>query len=351
MQIHPGVLVDYNKAKMNLEKVFADKRFSNIQFRPHFKTHRSAETGILFRNFGIKKITVSSLKMAEYFADNGWDDILIAIPLNPNQIEHYNNLANRIKLHLLADNIDSLFYALSHLKKPIGFYLKADAGYGRAGWPAEDTRDFIRAVEMINSFGQHSFAGILSHFGNTYSAKSDSEIKSINLSSITRHSVLKGFIESHFGIQCPVSIGDTPSLPHYTPEILKNVTELRPGNFVYYDMMQVSLGTCDINNIAIALKSDILSFYPQRNEVLVNAGSIHLSKESCLMPDGKLGYGAIANINKKSIGSVIENCFVDRISQEHGILRVCPVFFNEFHIGDSIGILPVHSCLITSSSI
>ena len=153
------------------------------------------------------------------------------------------------------------------------------------------------------------------------------------------------------GIQCPVSIGDTPSLPHYTPEILKNVTELRPGNFVYYDMMQVSLGTCDINNIAIAVESDILSLYPQRNEVLINAGSIHLSKESCLMPDGKLGYGAIANINKKSIGSVIENCFVDRISQEHGILRVCPAFFNEFHIGDSIGILPVHSCLITSSSI
>ncbi|MPM17373.1 D-threo-3-hydroxyaspartate dehydratase [bioreactor metagenome] len=346
MPSNPKTFIDFNRAKANLKAVLEDERFSGISFRPHFKTHRSAAVGELFSNEGIEKITVSSLPMAEYFADAGWKDILIAMPLNPNHVAQYDALAARVQLHLLADHSDPLFFALSHLKNPVGFFLKADAGYGRAGWLAENTRDFLRAAEMISSFDRHSFSGILSHFGNTYHAKSAEEIKAINLSSITRLAVLKDFLETQTGKPCPLSIGDTPSLPHYSKEMLKPVAELRPGNFIYYDMMQVALGTCKTDEIALAVETDILSLYPDRGEALVHAGAVHLSKEQCRMPDGRPGSGALVRMTKNGIGEVIENCFVDRISQEHGILRVAPAFFREFHIGDSIGILPVHSCLV-----
>ncbi|KAF5030355.1 putative serine dehydratase domain protein [anaerobic digester metagenome] len=76
---------------------------------------------------------------------------------------------------------------------------------------------------------------------------------------------------------------------------------------------------------------------------------MHLSKDVCLMPDGKPGFGALVRMDKDKIGKVIDNCFVDRLSQEHGILRVTPEFFKEFHVGDTIGILPVHSCLMVAA--
>ncbi len=349
MQTNPNIFIDSNRAKANLKAVFEDQRFSDVTFRPHFKTHQSIGAGMWFRNSGIEKITVSSLPMAEYFTAGGWDDILIALPLNPNQFAQYNTLAAKIKLHLLIDNNEVLSLALSKLKNPVSFYLKADAGYGRAGWPAENTKEFLKALKLISKNGTHSFSGILSHFGNTYSARSVEEIVDINLSSITRLVVLKEYIETQTGKSCPLSIGDTPSLPHYTLEMLKNISELRPGNFVYYDMMQVALGTCQINQVAAALKCDILSVYHNRNEVLLHAGAVHLSKEVCPMPDGKPGFGALVRLNEGNICEVIDDCFVDRLSQEHGILRVTPAFFNEFGTGDSIGILPVHSCLMVAA--
>jgi D-serine deaminase-like pyridoxal phosphate-dependent protein len=349
MSAHPKIFIDCNRAKANLKAVFEDVRFSGVTFRPHFKTHQSIGAGMWFRIAAIEKITVSSLPMAEYFAAGGWNDILIAIPLNPNHIAQYDALASKIKLHLLADNLEILSIALSQIKNPVSFYLKADAGYGRAGWPAENTKEFLKAIQMISQNDRHSFSGILSHFGNTYAVKSAKEITEINLSSITRLRVLKEFLETQTGMPCPLSIGDTPSLPHYTPEMLKNISELRPGNFVYYDMMQVALGTCRINQVAAALEADILSVYPDRNEVLVHAGAVHLSKEACPMPDGKPGFGALVRLNEDSIGEVIEGCFVDRLSQEHGILRVTPEFFKEFNMSDTVGILPVHSCLMVAA--
>lgn len=349
MSINPKIFIDCNRAKANLKAVFEDLRFSNVSFRPHFKTHQSIGAGMWFRHSGVDKITVSSLPMAEYFAAGGWNDILIALPLNPNHLAQYDALAAGIKLHLLADNNDSLSLALSRLKNPVSFYLKADVGYGRAGWLAENTKEFLKAIQLISQNGRHSFAGILSHFGNAYGARSVEDIVDINLSSITRLVVLKEYIETQTGKPCPLSIGDTPSLPHYTPEMLKNISELRPGNFVYYDMMQVALGTCKINQVAAALECDILSLYPDRNEVLVHAGAVHLSKDICLMPDGKPGFGALVRLHEDKIGKVIAGCFVDRLSQEHGILRVAPEFFKEFHVGDTMGILPVHSCLMVAA--
>ena len=56
---------------------------ADVDFRPHFKTHRSREVGRWFRDFGVAAITVSSVDMAQYFSNDGWDDITIAFPAVP----------------------------------------------------------------------------------------------------------------------------------------------------------------------------------------------------------------------------------------------------------------------------
>lgn len=345
----PSILVDEARARQNIAAFVSDPLFCNKQLRPHFKTHQSARVGAWFHEAGITQITVSSLSMAAYFCSQGWDDILIALPAFAGDAAAYDALAGQCKLSLLCDDVQVLEQLCSTITQACAFYLKADCGYGRAGIPVLDSERFIAAVALLQRFPQHHFAGLLSHFGNTYHAASVAEIIEINRKATTQLRKLKQTIEKEWGVDCGISIGDTPSLRYYTKEILEGISELRPGNFVYYDVMQLILGTCSAAQISVAMDAPLLSVYPARKEALVHAGAVHLSKESCRMPDGGTGYGMLVRIRQNSIAEVLEGCYVDRLSQEHGILRCTDAFFNEFKAGDRIGILPVHSCLMVAA--
>ena len=63
----PYLLIDSNKVRENLEGMVLKAKESNTELRPHFKTHQSKIIGSWFKESGVKAITVSSLKMAEYF--------------------------------------------------------------------------------------------------------------------------------------------------------------------------------------------------------------------------------------------------------------------------------------------
>ena len=58
-----GITLSENQYRYSLNKA----KENNLIFRPHFKTHQSEDIANWFRQFGIKKCTVSSVSMAEYF--------------------------------------------------------------------------------------------------------------------------------------------------------------------------------------------------------------------------------------------------------------------------------------------
>ena len=73
----PTLFVDKEKVLKNIEKMTEKAKESKVLFRPHFKTHHSADIGEWFKQFGVEAISVSSVDMAEYFAESGWKDISI----------------------------------------------------------------------------------------------------------------------------------------------------------------------------------------------------------------------------------------------------------------------------------
>ena len=58
-----------------------------------------------------------------------------------------------------------------------------------------------------------------------------------------------------------------------------NFDEIRPGNFAYYDVMQYHIGSCNMDNIAVAVACPVVAVHPQKNELVIYGGAIHLSKE------------------------------------------------------------------------
>ncbi|XP_009886980.1 PREDICTED: uncharacterized protein LOC104289691 [Charadrius vociferus] len=79
------------------------------------------------------------------------------------------------------------------------------------------------------------------------------------------------------GVPCPqASIGSTPSCSHPVPEMAQ-LTELHPGNYLFYDLQQTQLGSCHPEEVAIRVLTRVIGHYPHRNQLLVDCGWAALS--------------------------------------------------------------------------
>ncbi|MCB9316932.1 MAG: hypothetical protein H6569_12400 [Lewinellaceae bacterium] len=124
----PTLLLNTKKCRANIEKMVQKAQRNNIAFRPHFKTHQSREIDNWFRAYGIDRITVSSLTMANYFAADGWNDITVAFPANIREIATINALASAIQLNLLVESVETVEQLAQKLKAPAAFIEKIQLG-------------------------------------------------------------------------------------------------------------------------------------------------------------------------------------------------------------------------------
>jgi D-serine deaminase-like pyridoxal phosphate-dependent protein len=186
MLTSPTLLLNKNIALTNIEKMAAKAKASGAVFRPHFKTHQSREAGRWFRDLGVECITVSSLKMAEYFAADGWSDITVAFPVNIREWGRIDALASKINLNILVENTDAVSFLEKHLSNPVGTYVKIDTGYGRTGIEAENFTAVQSVLELLKDSKKLIFMGFLTHAGNTYHAGSVDDIKRIKMEAIAK---------------------------------------------------------------------------------------------------------------------------------------------------------------------
>ncbi len=282
------------------------------------------------------------MQMANYFAGHGWNDITIAFPANIAEIDDINQLAAKIQLNLLVESKETLQYLNKFIRFPLGIFLKIDTGYHRTGILAAKTSLIDQLLSTIKESSLLSFRGFLTHAGHSYHAQSQNEIFSIHFDALLKMRALKNRYKKDFpGLK--ISLGDTP-----TCSICNNfdgVDEIRPGNFVFYDLMQHALGSCRMEDIAVRVACPVVATHGSRNEVVIYGGAVHLTKEFIINTDGKPLYGRI--IIRKDGKEILldEKNYVCSLSQEHGIIRTSHKDFAEFKVGDIVEILPVHSCL------
>ena len=288
----PTLLLDEEKCRRNIERMAAKAKKHRLRFRPHFKTHQSQEIGRWFRDYGVEAITVSSLMMADYFADDGWRDITVAFPVNIREHQHINTLASRVKLQLLAESITSLKVLEDTLQSPVGIFIKIDTGYHRTGLGPGQVSVLNQMLEFMDRSKKLSFKGFLSHAGHTYRMRSVDGIRRIHRQTLEAMQQLKARYAHRFP-DLVLSIGDTPSCS--TMDEFEDIDEIRPGNFVFYDLMQVQIGSCSPDLIAIALACPVVALHPERSEIVLYGGGVHLSKDRSTLPDGQEFYGYIAD--------------------------------------------------------
>ncbi|WP_299526833.1 alanine racemase [Winogradskyella sp.] len=336
----PTLIIDKEKCMMNIQRMASKAKRHQLQFRPHFKTHQSLEIGLWFKNYGVNKIAVSSLTMADYFSKE-WNDITVAFPTNILEIKTINSLASKITLNLTVENSKSILYLKNHLTHKVNIFIQIDVGYGRTGIDPSHIDDINFLLEVIENCPLMEFEGFLSHSGHTYKCDSVECIKDTHNRSLKVINQLKNNYLSRYP-NIVISLGDTPSCS--VSEDFSGIDEIRPGNFVFYDVMQYQIGSNTIEDIAVAMACPIVAKHKNRSELVIYGGGIHFSKDRLIENDITI-YGKVVEKTKNGWGKVLANTYVKNLSQEHGIIKVPFQDFDSYTIGDYVLVLPVHSCM------
>jgi D-serine deaminase-like pyridoxal phosphate-dependent protein len=343
----PTFIVDKEKATRNITRMARKVAQSegNIRFRPHFKTHQSAEVGQWFKEQSITAIAVSSVDMASYFAKHGWKDITIAVLVNPLQIRVIDKLAGTVDLNLLIENPEAAEFLHHKLENPVKVWIKIDTGYHRTGIEWNNDTKILSTAKAIISASKLHFKGILTHSGHSYNAGSIENIKQVYHDTVDKMNRIRDNLKKEGITGIEISIGDTPTCS--VMDSFYGIDEVRCGNFVFYDVMQYHMGSCEEEDIAAAVACPVIGLYPQRNEIVIYGGAVHLSKDSITLPDGQKMFGLIALPHKTNLswGPVIPYTYISSISQEHGIIKTTREFIAHIHTGDILMVLPIHSCL------
>lgn len=326
----PALLLDLDVLERNLRRMSERAAALGVAMRPHIKTHKSLEVAGLQKALGISGITVSTLYEARVFADAGYEDVTWAFPVILTRLAEVEELADRITLRLVVDSPEAVD-ALEGLGRPLHVWLKVDCGYHRAGVDPESPQALALARRLAES-STLIFDGLLTHSGHAYHGSRE-EIAAV---AEQERSVMAGFAERlrGEGIEVPeVSVGSTPAMSAVAN--LAGVTEIRPGNYCFYDFTQVTLGSCEVRDCAATVLSSVVSSRPDVGHAVVDAGALAMSKD--LGPDHSPGMGEV--FSDYGSGTLDSEVRLTSLSQEHGILSV------PRPVGARVRILPNHSCL------
>lgn len=341
----PSALVDLDRLEANTSRISERVRRLGAKLRPHVKTHKCVEAARFQIRGHFGGITVSTLAEASFFARSGFRDITYAVPIAVSRLEEAVEIGRSLDaFHLLLDH-ESTFEAMAACARAkdvrLSSFLKVDCGYHRAGVDPKNEASVALALRMARS-PDVEFAGILTHAGHSYHAANAEEIRAV---AETERDVMADFARKLRDAGAPppvVSVGSTPTIS--LGESLEGITEARPGNYVFYDAFQASIGSCALESAAFSVLATVLSHYPERNEILIDAGGLALSRdEGPTHLDPECGYGAIFSSDGKTHFAGLR---LRSLSQEHGKMGSdSPIDYPVLPVGTRLRIVPNHSCL------
>src|SRR5215468_12126392 len=341
----PSLVLDVAKVKRNAERMSQRIKQFGADLRPHIKTHKCIEVARIQTAGHSGAVTVSTLAEARAFAANGFTKITYAIPIEPGKFAEAIAISRDCELSLITDDADmpdQLNDAATQANVHLNLFLKVDCGYHRCG--VEPTNP--QALEIPRRISEASnlrFAGILTHAGHSYNCQTKAEVLAL-----AKHErdVMAGFAEAlrqEVGPVPIVSIGSTPTIT--SVDHLDGVDEVRPGNYIFFDAFQATLGSCDLDDCALTVLAAVVHRARGegiRQKVIIDAGAIALSKDqSPVGLNPACGYGKVLDLTGRDL-----NLTVSEMSQEHGFVVVKDEhIFDRLKVGTRVRVLANHSCL------
>lgn len=351
----PALLVDRRRLLANLDAMQARAEAWGVALRPHAKTHKSPALARLQRERGARGVTVATVDEAEAFAAAGFDDVRLAMPtVGPGKLERVAALADGgTRVSFTVDTpagVRLAGRAFAGRTERVEVLIEVDTGHGRCGVPWDDADALAALAAQVHGADGLRLVGLLTHGGHAYGgpAEDQTPVDALRQSSdaerdrLLSAAAVLGAADLLDPATAELSIGSTPGLSQFTPAERDGflITEIRPGNYVFLDAMQVALGAARLTDCALICVGTVVS--KRRSDggterVITDAGKKILTSDT---GRGVEGYGVV--LYSPRTMAVNPHARVTGLSEEHG--WVDTPGGSIYDVGDPVFIVPNHAC-------
>ena len=328
--ITPALLLDGPTLLRNVASMSKRAADAGVELWPHTKTHKSVRIAELQRAHGAAGLTVATLREAACFADAGFDRLLVAYPpVGAWRLDALLELATRVELRVVVDDLGSveqLHDAIGKSETAIGYLWEVDCGVGRCGTlPGEPTAERVFAAQK---FEHARYDGLMTFGGHAYAAADAAGLEAAAQDEKDALAESAAALESRGVESATRSAGTTPTA--YQLVDAGPITEIRPGNYVFHDATQVTLGVASEEQCAISVLATVIA-RPNARRLILDCGSKALAADA--LPGRSPGFGLVAGHPELVVG---------RLFEEHAIVTSTEPI--DIPLGARLRVIPNHSC-------
>jgi D-serine deaminase-like pyridoxal phosphate-dependent protein len=338
----PQVLIDRSRLVRNIGRVQDLAKSTGASLRPHSKTHKSPLIARWQVDRGAVGICCAKVGEAEVMAAAGIHNIRLAYPVDPSNAARVSALLERADISIVVDDLSVARRwsdAMHRKTRVLDVLVKVDVGFHRCGIDPRATTalDFLCTVAQLPGL---RLRGLLSHAGHSYFAGSDAELATIArqeaaiLLTLRQRAAQAGLALEE------ISVGATPTLRYAAEQ--QGITELRPGNYVYFDRTQLELGAASLEDCALTVLATVVS-KPAADRMILDCGSKTLTSDAARGFQPITGYGAMLTSDGTSLD---HNFLIERLSEEHATVRIARP--TPLAPGDRVRVLPNHACTVAN---
>ena len=340
----PCLLLDRVKLERNAKRMRAQAAALGISLRPHLKTAKSVDAARFVMGGSPGPATVSTLKEAEMFGKAGITDLLYAVSITPQKLAKVAQLRrDGIDLKIILDSVEAARFVADYARQSgnnLAVLIEVDVDGHRSGVRWGDHETLIAIAKILSK--DTKLHGVLCHAGDSYKLRDPQALAACAEQERGRIVAAAEALRAA-GISCPVvSVGATPTA--LSSRSYDGVTELRAGVYMFFDLVQVGIGVCGVEDIALSVLATVIGHRTDKNWIITDAGwmALSLDRGTARQPVDQ-HYGAVCDAQ----GRPYPDLAVLDANQEHGIVGIRPgssAALPALGIGSRIRILPNHAC-------
>jgi D-serine deaminase-like pyridoxal phosphate-dependent protein len=318
----PALVLNYDMMQKNIETMARFAKENNVSLRPHVKTHKCPIIGKKQLEAGANGICVARVGEAEIFAQNGFDDILIANEvIELSQIKRLVELNKKSLIRVCVDsekNVLDLNKLASKKDANLEVLIEVDVGLGRngvkPGEPALNLANFIKKQPNLKLMGLQGYEGHLT-------SVIDPELRKKQTNECMKLLINTRDILNNNGFSINyLTVGNTVTYKFSAK--YDGITELQTGTYIFNDEHYYRVSP--EFDIAVTVLGTVTNI-PGKRMYTIDAG-----------------LKAVTNDNGNPIFKNYPKCKIRVMTEEHSIFRASPK--DKFEIGQKIELYPSHIC-------
>jgi D-serine deaminase-like pyridoxal phosphate-dependent protein len=324
----PSVVIDSEQMERNLADMADFCRKRGIKLRPHSKTHKIPQLALKQIEYGAVGVCTQKVSEAQVMVENGVRNVFISNEvIGSEKLGLFAKLSEKAKMSICIDSMEgirNLSKAGQDSGNELSCLVDIDCGMHRCGVSPSEA---ARLASMVSSSKNLVFKGIMGYEGHI-GGYPRSEWPKLVKDAMSIVSEAKKEIEKTGPKVENVVVGGTPTAK--ISGTYPDVTEITPGEYIFYDYGHVDTGLVKMNDVAISVLCSVMS-KPEETRAVIDGGLKTFDYDQTEYPSLR---------NRDTLSAKIVH-----FSEEHGVLRLeDDNAKKEVQIGKKLEFVPYHVC-------